>query len=220
MVWKKWKFKRRGQEKGYDFEDEIAKSLGWYHIYQERIFFYKMADTHAVRGAINQIRRMFYDLPQQMQDQFSWILNSFRRITFPKQPGDFLLIYLGLGGVLELKSLSTENRFRLRDVLKEHQMSYANKIELYGAGFYYLLFNNRNDRGEHTVDIFNRKEVQQILIDESINNRTWSFDEIRCYSHIERIYAVRNCKELDVYSKWELTPLFQDIIRERHLEDS
>jgi penicillin-binding protein-related factor A (putative recombinase) len=220
-----WRYRRRGQKKGYDFEKEWAEALVWYCVRRRPIFYHKLADTQAFRSALRQIKIMFSDMPQQMKEKFGWVMSAFNRLTIPKQPGDFLVMIEGISGIMEVKSKSTKGRVWLSQLIKPHQYQYATRIELYGKGFYYFIINNRTEPQNHSVIALTRQEVREVLIAEDLMQRTgnqkgWTWDELLSFSHLPLITANdRRTYKDPMFTKYDPSVIFEDI-REHLLVDS
>jgi len=213
----KRKYKRKGQQKGYDFEREWAESLAWFCMRRHPIFFHKLADTQAFRSTLRRIKMMFSDMPQQMRAKFYWVMSAFNKMTLPKQPADTLIIYKGIGGFMELKSRSTEGRVWLSELIKDHQYQYASRVELYGGGFSYFILNNRIEAQNHYVVALTRDEVREVLIGEQVMRdsrlkRGWTWDELISFSHLPVLEANdRRTWDDPIFTKYDPTPIFEDI---------
>lgn len=221
--WKKLqRMRQASRQMGYTYEAEIAKALTQYHVEHHSLFYHKLPDTHILRQMIRKVKREFGQLPISIQKQFGWLYGALNKMSLPKQPGDFLLIFQGIGGILELKSSKQESLY-LSQMFSDHQISYSSQIEVYGGGFYYNLICCRIVRDNHFTIILNREELRDALIEEERRRDegekiklTWT--ELASYSHIPVIFAKGKRESEETYfTKWELGCLIEDI-RRRYID--
>jgi hypothetical protein len=206
-----------GSQIGYDFENEGQWGLTHYHIVHEYLFYHKLPDTHLLRSTVRKVKNMYYTLPPQFQKALSFVMKSFVYLTLPKQPGDFFLIYRGAGGIWEFKA-SKQRRLYPSVMIADHQVRYANHIEVYGDGFYYYLICCRIIKGDHFVIVLNREEMREALIEENERMmrgdiKGFNWDELFRFSHLPVIYAnkKKELKEGEYFTKWDWSPIFKDI---------
>ena len=208
---------KKNKMQGYNYENEISKSLGWIHVYHKRIFYHKLPDTHAVRSVITQIRQLFYALPEYHQRKFRWLLGVHKKMTFPKQPWDFWLTVDGVSVGFEVKATKNPNDIRLYSMLSDHQFAYATHLELYGKGKAYIGICDRSSPQNHQMTILTRKEAREVLIEEARRyergiSMGMPFAYVAGFSHLPLIKAEnRRTWSGPGFTKWDLRPFIDDI---------
>jgi penicillin-binding protein-related factor A (putative recombinase) len=137
----------KAKDLGYNFESEIQEALQYHQVMKDRLWFFKLPDTHAWDTYTNQLRWMVKEALQVHMvesEADAWAKEHIsNRFVGPKVPGDFLLCMDGRMVFIECKhfggpSFDMEGASRITD----HQDAYALDIEWQGDGRYFYMIHS------------------------------------------------------------------------------